>query len=57
MIHRIKFYTLLQIHSMVFLTSAAEMALLDIKQFTDNMMLNQIHNICTFEHQCSTSLV
>ena len=42
---------------MVFLTSLAELALLDVKQFTDNTVINRIHDISTFEHQCSTSLV
>jgi hypothetical protein len=32
---------------MVFVTSAAEVALLDIKQFMNNM-INRIHNISTF---------
>jgi len=41
---------------MVFLTSLVEVALIDMKQFMDSMVINRIHNISTFEHQCSTSL-
>ena len=41
---------------MVFLTTLAGVALLDMKQFMGNMMINWIHNISTFEHQRNTSL-